>query len=68
MTFLRQFVMQTLRGMIGKEPDYQVMLTALRHHEKGVLEESDLVEIQGLIDEKNKPIEPEIPIEENEVI
>ena len=33
--------------------DYQVVLNAAGWHEKGVLDESDLAEIQAAIDRKN---------------
>ena len=35
---------------VGKMADYQVILNAVGWHEKGVLEETDLAEIQALIE------------------
>ena len=38
---------------VGKMPDYQLILNAAGWHEKGVLTEDDLIELQTLIDAKN---------------
>lgn len=57
---LHDFIMTGLRDAVGKLSDYQVVLNALGWLEKGVLTESDLAELQALIDEKNAPApEPE---------
>ena len=51
MTFnLRDFIKKGLLGAVGKMADYQVILNAAGWHEKGVLDESDLAEIQNAID------------------
>lgn len=47
---LRDFVKSGLIRAVGKMADYQVILNAVGWLEKGVLEESDLAEIQALID------------------
>lgn len=59
-TFLHNFVMNALKSAIGSMPDFWVLNNALGWMEKGVLTETDLMEIQQLIDEKNAPApEPE---------
>jgi hypothetical protein len=54
---LKNFVMDGLRGAIGRMPDYKLRLSAVGWHEKGVLSEGDLAEINTLIEEKNAPKE-----------
>lgn len=46
---LREFVMRCIKGMAGKEPEYKVMEYALGWLDKGVLTETDLEEINGLL-------------------
>lgn len=55
---MRDFVKKGLLDAVGKMADYQVILNAAGWHEKGVLTEEDLAEIQALIDAKNT--EPEV--------
>lgn len=50
---MRDFVKKGLLDAVGKMADYQVILNAAGWHEKGVLTEEDLAEIQTLIDAKN---------------
>lgn len=50
---LRDFIKKGLIDSIGKMADYQVILNAAGWFEKGVLVESDLAEIQAIIDAKN---------------
>ena len=50
MFILSDFIKKGLINAIGKMADYQVILNAAGWLEKGVLEESDLAEIQALID------------------
>lgn len=50
---LRGFVKKGLLDAVGKMADYQVILNAAGWHEKGVLTEDDLAEVQSAIDEKN---------------
>ena len=54
---------------VGKMADYQIILNAAGWFEKGVLNETDLAEIQAAIDEKNARIEAErVAAEEAEQI
>ena len=58
----RNFLMTGFKDAVGKMADYQVILNANGFYEKGVLTESDLAELQTLIDTKNTPVEEtEIP-------
>lgn len=50
---MRDFVKKGLLDAVGKMADYQVILNAAGWHEKGVLTEEDLAEVQTLIDAKN---------------
>lgn len=50
---LREFIKKGLLNAVGKMADYQVILNSVGWYEKGVLEESDLAEIQAFIDSKN---------------
>ena len=47
---LRDFINRGLIDAVGKMADYQVILNAVGWLEKGVLAESDLAEIQALIE------------------
>lgn len=47
---LKDFIKKGLLDAVGKMADYQVILNAVGWFEKGVLEESDLAEIQGAIE------------------
>ena len=47
---LRGFVKKGLLDAVGKMADYQVILNAAGWHEKGVLSEDDLAEINVKID------------------
>lgn len=55
--FLKKFVKKTLMDAIGHQPDYWVEANALGWFEKGVLDESDLMEIDEAIEAKNAPVE-----------
>lgn len=50
---LREFIKKGLLDAVGKMADYQVVLNAAGWHEKGVLTEEDLAEVQAVIDAKN---------------
>ncbi|MBQ7897618.1 MAG: hypothetical protein IJ323_04260 [Clostridia bacterium] len=50
---LRTFIKRGFLNAVGKMADYKIILNAAGWYEKGVLEESDLAEIQIKIDEKN---------------
>lgn len=47
---LKNFIKQGLLKAVGNMADYQIILNAAGWLEKGVLDESDLAEIQGAID------------------
>ena len=47
---LRDFIKKGLLDAVGKMADYQVILNAVGWHEKGVLSEEDLAEINVLIE------------------
>ena len=47
---LREFVFKGLKNAVGKMADYQVILNAVGWHEKGVLTDDDLSELNILID------------------
>ena len=61
---LKDFIKKGLLEAVGKMADYQVILNAAGWHEKGVLDENDLSEIQGAIEAKN--ITPDIITEETQ--
>lgn len=54
---LREFVKDGFLKAVGKMADHQVILNAAGWHEKGVLTEEDLAQIQVLIDAKNAETE-----------
>lgn len=56
---LKDFIKNGLLGAVGKMADYQIILNAAGWLEKGVLDESDLGELQVAIDEKNSKNETE---------
>lgn len=59
---LRDFIKNGLLDAVGKMADYAVVLNAAGWHEKGVLTEEDLAEVQAAIDAKNyAPSESEEP-------
>jgi hypothetical protein len=55
---LKTFIKNGLLDAVGKMADYQVVLNAAGWHEKGVLTEEDLAEINAAI-EARKPVEIE---------
>ena len=60
-TFLHSFTLSALKKASGSMPDYWIMNNALGWFEKGILVETDLEELQSLIDAKNAPAEePEL--------
>lgn len=63
---MREFVKDGFLKAVGKMADYQIILNAAAWHEKGVLTEEDLAEIQNVIDAKNATVEME-PLAEPEV-
>ena len=56
---LASFIKNGFISAVGKMADYQIILNAAGWFEKGVLNETDLAEIQTAIDEKNARIEAE---------
>lgn len=61
---LRIFIKNGLLKAIGHMADYQIILNAAGWHDKGVLTETDLAEIQEAIDAKNTVIDAfEEPLE-----
>ena len=50
---LGEFVKRGFLNAVGKMSDYQIILNAAGWHDKGVLAETDLEEIQGAIERKN---------------
>ena len=47
---LNEFIMKTLKGMIGNYPDFQVREYSSNWFAKGVLTEDNLAEVDVLID------------------
>lgn len=47
---LKDFIKKGLLDAVGKMADYQVILNAAGWHEKGVLEEADLADINAMIE------------------
>lgn len=62
---LRDFILKTIDGMIGQEPDYKVREIALGWFTKGELVQADLESIDLLIEER-KTEEIEETITESE--
>ena len=56
---LSTFIKNGFIAAVGKMADYQIILNAAGWFEKGVLSESDLAEIQTVIDDKNARLEAE---------
>ena len=56
---LGSFIKNGFIAAVGKMADYQIILNAAGWFEKGVLTETDLAEIQTVIDEKNARLEAE---------
>ena len=56
---LASFIKGGFIAAVGKMADYQIILNAAGWFEKGVLTETDLAEIQTVIDEKNARLEAE---------
>ena len=55
---LKNFIKKGLLDAVGKMADYQIILNAAGWLEKGVLDESDLAEIQSSIDADSATTEP----------
>ena len=65
---LREFIKKGLINAVGKMADYQVILNSAGWHEKGVLTEDDLAEINSSIEAQYhvETTEEEIVVEESE--
>lgn len=59
---MKEFVMKTLKGMIGNYPDFQVREYAGEWYKLGELTKEDLAEVDALIEAQY--IVPEPPVEE----
>lgn len=51
---LRDFILKTIDGMIGVEPDYKVREYSLGWYTKSILVEADLGAVDALIEERNR--------------
>lgn len=63
---LHDFIMKTLKGMVGQYPDFQVMEFALNWYAKGKLKEDDLAEVEEWFapeEEETEPTEEETAAE-----
>ena len=49
----REFLMTGFKSAVGKMADYQIIFNANGDYEKGLLTETDLAELQQMLDEKN---------------
>lgn len=63
---LKAFIKRGFIAAVGKMADYQIILNAAGWLEKGVLDETDLMEIQAAIDAQYVKIEEdvEVPVED----
>lgn len=52
---LKEFIKKGLLDAVGKMADYQVILNAAGWHEKGVLDEEDLLQISARLDAQHSP-------------
>ena len=57
---LREFIKKGFIDAVGKMPNYQIILNAAGWHEKGVLTEEDLAEINVAIFPEEEVVEEEI--------
>ncbi len=63
---LKAFIKRGFLDAVGKMSDYKIILDAAEWLEKGVLEESDLAEIQVAIDESHSAELKEDELEDEE--
>ncbi|WP_406044150.1 hypothetical protein [Succinimonas sp.] len=62
---LKEFIKKGLLDAVGKMADYQVILNAAGWHEKGVLDEADLAEVNEKIEAQYQVEDPtEVTVEE----
>lgn len=62
MFVLHDFVMKTLTGMVGREPDYKVRQYALSWYDKAELTAEDMAVLEAAIEAQYE--QPEEPAEE----
>ena len=62
---LKNYIKRGLIAAVGKMADYQIILNSVGWMEKGVLDETDLMEIQAAIDAQYVVEEPETVEEVN---
>ncbi len=59
---LEDFILKTIKGMVGNEPDYRVQEYALSWYNRGKLTEENLAEIEELINKQYTTEEDETQI------
>lgn len=62
----REFLKRGFLSAVGKMADYQIILNASGYHEKGVLTEGDLAEINAAIQVQHILHESEVAMENEE--
>lgn len=60
---IRDFIMDTLKGMIGNYPDFQIREYALNWYAKGKLTEDDLSELESYLTKDEKVTEEPLTTE-----
>ena len=55
---LHDFIMKTLKQMVGNYPEFQVRAFALNWFAKGVLTEEDLAEVEAWFEPEEEETEP----------
>ena len=63
---LKNYIKRGLIAAVGKMADYQIILNSAGWMEKGVLDETDLMDIQTSIDAQYVVEEPETVVEAGE--
>ena len=63
---LKNYIKRGLIAAVGKMADYQIILNSAGWMEKGVLDETDLMDIQTVIDAQYAVEEPETVVEAGE--
>lgn len=66
---IKDFIMDTLKGMKGNYPDFQIKEYALNWYAKGKLAEEDLAELEEylappVVEEVTEEVIEELPVEE----
>lgn len=68
MFILKDYIKKGFLDAVGKMADYWIILNSSGYHDKGVLTEEDLAEIQTAIDAQYPQVEVEDEIMEDEVV